>query len=282
MKQLTWLITGCSSGFGEAFVHEILARGDRVIATGRNASERLKHLEGTGAAILEIDVTASQAELDSKVKEALEIYYGIDVLVNNAGYFELGLLEEVRQMNTNLFGPMNMTKAILPYFRQRKEGKLVFIGSVNGFQGATASGPYTASKFALEELSSFGIQSIIFEPGGFQTKLLSSSKVESAGTAQDEYQQFFAVVQEAIQSRNGWQPGNIQKGVQRMVDVIRSEGYAAGRPLPKRLPLGSESLNIIKEKCFEILRICNDWEDLIVSTDSEEVPGKKRKFDGAL
>ena len=96
MKQLTWLVTGCSSGFGEALVHEILTRGDRVIATGRNASERLKHLEDLGAAILDLDVTASQAELDSKVKEAIEIHYGIDVLVNNAGYFELGLIEEVR------------------------------------------------------------------------------------------------------------------------------------------------------------------------------------------
>jgi NADP-dependent 3-hydroxy acid dehydrogenase YdfG len=96
MNRLTWLVTGCSSGFGEAFVHEILARGDQVIATGRNASERLKHLEGIGAAILDLDVTASQSELDSKVQEAIKIYYGIDVLVNNAGYFELGLVEEVR------------------------------------------------------------------------------------------------------------------------------------------------------------------------------------------
>jgi NAD(P)-dependent dehydrogenase (short-subunit alcohol dehydrogenase family) len=71
MKQFTWLVTGCSSGFGEALVHEILARGDRVIATGRNASARLKHLEDLGAAILDLDVTASQAELDSKVKRQL-------------------------------------------------------------------------------------------------------------------------------------------------------------------------------------------------------------------
>jgi NAD(P)-dependent dehydrogenase (short-subunit alcohol dehydrogenase family) len=181
MKQFTWLVTGCSSGFGEALVHEILARGDRVIATGRNASARLKHLEDLGAAILDLDVTASQAELDSKVKEAIEIHYGIDVLVNNAGYFELGLIEEVRyvinmdsdssagglsiadrfhshsrwmsQLNTNLFGSMNMTKAILPYFRQKKQEKLVFVGSVNGWQGATASAPYTTSKFALEGLN---------------------------------------------------------------------------------------------------------------------------------
>ena len=86
-------------------------------------------------------------------------------------------------------------------------------------------------------------------------------------------------MQEAIQRRNGKQPGDTQKGVQRMIDVIKSEGLAAGRPLPKRLPLGSESLKIIKEKCFETLRICNDWEDLITSTDVVGLPGKKRKAD---
>ena len=96
MKQLTWLVTECSSGFGEVFVHEILMRGDRVIATGKNASGRLAHLKQLGAAVLDLDVTASQAELNFKLQEAIEMYYGIDVLVNNAGQFELGLVEEVR------------------------------------------------------------------------------------------------------------------------------------------------------------------------------------------
>jgi hypothetical protein len=107
--------------------------------------------------------------------------------------------------------------------------------------------------------------------------------VQSASTAHDEYREFFAVVQEAIQTRNGKQPGDTQKGVQRMIDVIKSEGLAAGRPLPNRLPLGSESLKIIREKCFETLRICNDWEDLITSTDAVEVPapGRKRKADSS-
>ena len=75
------------------------------------------------------------------------------------------------------------------------------------------------------------------------------------------------MVQEAIQWRNGKQPGDMQKAVQRIVDVVRSEGMATGRPMPKRLPLGSESLEIIKEKCFETLRICNEWEHIITSTD---------------
>jgi NAD(P)-dependent dehydrogenase (short-subunit alcohol dehydrogenase family) len=96
MPQLVWLVTGCSSGLGQELVHAVLARGDKVIATGRNAKEKLSHLKDTGAAILDIDVTAPQPELDAKIKEALGIYGGIDVIVPNAGYSEVGFVEELR------------------------------------------------------------------------------------------------------------------------------------------------------------------------------------------
>ena len=96
MPQLTWLVTGCSSGFGENFVHAIVARGDRVIATARNAAERLQPAKDIGAALLDLDITAPQAVLDAKVQEAIAIYGGVDVLVNNAGYIEGSLVEEAR------------------------------------------------------------------------------------------------------------------------------------------------------------------------------------------
>ena len=96
MPQLNWLVTGCSSGFGEAFVYEIIARGDRVVATARRAKERLQHLEAAGAFILELDVAWPQQRLDDTIQQAIEVYGGIDVLVNNAGYVEAGLLEDVR------------------------------------------------------------------------------------------------------------------------------------------------------------------------------------------
>lgn len=95
MPQLTWLVTGCSSGFGEQLVHSVLAKGDHVIATARQGHERLQHLKDVGAAILDLDVTAPQAELDEKVEEALNVYSGIDILVNNAGYIEAAIIEEL-------------------------------------------------------------------------------------------------------------------------------------------------------------------------------------------
>jgi len=92
----TWLITGCSSGLGEAIARAALRRGDNVIATARKGVERLQGLKQVGAATLDLDVQAPQAELDSTVEEALKIYGGIDVLVNNAAYVEVGVLEELR------------------------------------------------------------------------------------------------------------------------------------------------------------------------------------------
>lgn len=96
MAQLTWLVTGCSSGFGEIFVHQILARGDRVVATARRGKERLDLLRAAGAFILDLDVTWPQQDIDNIIKEAIEAYGSVDVLINNAGYLEAGLVEDVR------------------------------------------------------------------------------------------------------------------------------------------------------------------------------------------
>ena len=96
MPQLNWLVTGCSSGIGEQFIYALIARGDKVIATARNASERLQYAKVAGAAILDLDITASQEELDKKIDQAIAIYGSIDVLVNNAGYIEASLVEEAK------------------------------------------------------------------------------------------------------------------------------------------------------------------------------------------
>jgi NAD(P)-dependent dehydrogenase (short-subunit alcohol dehydrogenase family) len=184
MSQLTWLITGCSSGFGEELILSILSRGDRAIATTRGSTDRIKHLRDAGAATMSLDVTSSQAELDAKVQEALNIYDGIDVLINNAGYIEAGLIEDITSVisypkilqlltdsfpssherllascNTNLFGPVNLTRSTLPHFRQRKAGTIIFMGSVGGWQGEIGAAPYCVGKFGMEgmQLDNFAL-----------------------------------------------------------------------------------------------------------------------------
>lgn len=100
MAKLTWLVTGCSSDVGERSVNAVLARGNNVIATARDDTERLKHLEEAGATVVELDLTAPQATIDVKINDMLQIFGGIDVLVNNAGYIEAGVVEEIRLKTT--------------------------------------------------------------------------------------------------------------------------------------------------------------------------------------
>ncbi|CZR63381.1 related to ketoreductases [Phialocephala subalpina] len=269
MTPLTWLITGCSSGIGEAFVHEILSRGDRVIATARNASARLKSLETAGAKILDLDVTASEDELKEKIEEAKS-----ESTVDGFRSHEQWL----KMLNTNLLDTINLTRAILPHFRKKKSGKLVFIGSENGWRAGAGNAAYSVTTFALEgfvevlqkETSHLGIQSIIFQPGEFRTTVLSSSSKSSKLSEDPDYGELAKRVQAGLKASDGKQKGDLKKGVRVMVDVVKGEGVAEGRGMPRRLMLGKECLETVRGKCRETLEICDKWEGVIGSVDFDD------------
>lgn len=283
MAPLTWLVTGCSSGLGEQFVHGILGRGDRVIATGRQASTRLQHLKDTGAAILDLDVSAPSAYVEKIVQKAMDIYGGIDVLVNNAGYMESCYIEELtpdalsRQLATNLFGPLNLTRSLLPHFRAKRSGTFVFISSICGWRGDPSIASYSASKFALEglveslsqETAAFGIRCRIFEPGLFRTKAFSPHTYHHKSPQSTDYKDLDEWVCNYLKSTYGNEPGDPKKAAERMIDVVKGEGLVEGREadVPIRLPLGKDALQVLKGKCEATLKICEDWENLITSTD---------------
>ena len=155
MPQLVWLITGCSSGFGEVFTRQLLARGDHVIATARKL-EKIQHLKDAGAATLQLDVTDSQQKIRDQVAKAIAVYGRIDVLVNNAAYIATGTWEDLEyeqflaEFDTNVFGVIKATRAVLPHFRERRQGTNVFIGSRSGWLGDPFCSAYSGSKFALE------------------------------------------------------------------------------------------------------------------------------------
>ncbi|KAK3046154.1 hypothetical protein LTR09_012338 [Extremus antarcticus] len=183
MPELIWLITGCSSGLGEALTQAVLARGDKVIATARSPVDRLKKLENAGAAVLELDVTATPAALGAVVEKALEIYGAIDVLVPNAGYGEMIYAEEAtsdiwtRQLTVNFYGVTNLVASLLPHFRSRKTGTIAFMNSIYAHVSTPAGGPYAVSKHAIAaysktlaaEIGEFGIKPIIFDMGFIRT-----------------------------------------------------------------------------------------------------------------
>ncbi|KAL9609836.1 MAG: hypothetical protein Q9167_005424 [Letrouitia subvulpina] len=241
MAPLTWLVTGCSSGFGEQFVHAILARGDKVIATGRHASVRLQHLVVTGAAILDLDVSVESEVLEQTIKEALGIYGGIDVLVNNAGYMESCYIEELTYV------PPNHQRFTLQV--ERNGGCLV--ESLNA------------------ETSHLGIQSIIFEPGFFRTQAFSPTTMHHCTPQIADYSALDDGVKAFLQSTYGTEAGDPRKAVERIVDIVKGEGMAAGKrgQIPIRLPLGKDGMEVLRLKSERTLGLCKDWEELIASTD---------------
>ncbi|KAJ4411001.1 hypothetical protein N0V85_003874 [Neurospora sp. IMI 360204] len=300
---LVWLITGCSSGFGLEFVYQIMARGDYVIATARDLSKvadlpifaPLQSLHEVS--LLQLDVTASQESLNETIAEAIKIYGRIDVLVNNAGYVALGGWEDlgydgfVKQFETNVFGLLKVTNAVLPHMRERRSGTLVFMSSLSGWKGHEFCGAYAASKFAVEgmvealheEVKPLGIRTLLFEPGTFRTKLLSPDNVLGNVSQIDDYKEESVRVLRAFANVDSKQRGDPAKAVKIIMDVVRNETFD---PLIKdegpvtfsgvneehgtvkfRLPLGEDAYWTMKIKCEETLQMLSAWERVITSTD---------------
>ncbi|KAM0544802.1 hypothetical protein ACHAPJ_011630 [Fusarium lateritium] len=289
MPQLVWLVTATTSGLGAALVKNLVARGDRVIATGRGATERLTELQSENVFLLDLDVTAPRAQIDEQVKKAWEVWGHVDVLLNNAGISAPKSIEEadddfVRNIfDVNLFGTLHVTQSILPYFRAQQSGTVAFIGAGVGWGPLPFLSHYAASKAALgafveglaKEVRRFNIRCIIFEPGGFpsQLGLPREGSVEGFG----KYKPAIEAYNPAFEEMMGIfasdivpnVPGDINKLSERIVDCVKVEGISAGRPEPVRVILGSDALRLIERKCREQLELANSWEDLSLSTDRD-------------
>ncbi|KAJ4301947.1 hypothetical protein N0V90_004043 [Kalmusia sp. IMI 367209] len=283
MAPLRWLVTGCSTGLGETLVRSILARGDKVVATARgDATTRLSSLKAAGAETVSLDVTAPLSDIKATVAKMLE-GGPIDVLVNNAGYIEAGLAEEVSydhyldQFETNFFGIVKTTQAVLPHLREKKSGFIVFISSSGGIGGEPGAAPYCSTKFALEgwydclkqETTHLGIKSMIFELGFFRTKIMDPGHVKFRSDPIEDYREVRNAVTQFVQGINGNQPGDPKKAVEIILDVVKDEGVAQGKDLPERLPLGPDCLMTLRKKAVNNLAICDEWEEVIRSTNIE-------------
>ena len=190
MKQKV-LITGSSGGFGALAVEELLKRGHQVVATMRNINDRNKEaasrLERMGAHVVEMDVT-DEENVNQAVDKAIEMMDGLDVVVNNAGVGVLGIQENFtidnfkRLFDINVFGVQRVNRAALPHLRGQGSGLLLHVSSILGRMALPFYGPYNASKWALEalaqnyriELSGFGVDSCLVEPGGYATSFMNN------------------------------------------------------------------------------------------------------------
>lgn len=283
MAPLVWLVTGCSTGFGAAFVQSILRKGDKVIATCRgNATSRLSHLPVSADAVLTLDVSSSQSDLDTIVAEAIKIYGHIDVLVNNAGYIEAGTLEEsnnedfLNGLEANALGPIRLARAVLGHMRPRRSGYILFVGSIANYVDTPCSSIYAAGKGMIDavaavlakEVEPFGIRVANLVPGNYRTNAYTAENIRWRAVGKiSDYTELNALMQGYVSEANGKQPGDPLKATALIVDVVHGDGQASGKPWPLRLPLGREGLKVVREDCRKKLQVCDDWEAVSSATE---------------
>ncbi|HFF9859287.1 oxidoreductase [Serratia marcescens] len=271
----TILITGVSSGFGQALAREALAVGHRVIGTVRNseALQAFGALDTQRAFGYLLDVTDVE-RIDEVVGEIESAVGPIDVLVNNAGYGHEGILEESplaelrRQFDVNVFGAVAMIKAVLPGMRQRRRGHIINITSMGSFITLPGISYYCGSKFALEgisetlskELAPFNLHVTAVAPGSFRTDWAGRSMVRSPRRLPD-YDALFEPVRQARQEKSGKQLGDPVKAAHAMLALIES-----GNP-PTHLLLGSDALSLVRQKLEALGKEIEQWEKLTRSTD---------------
>lgn len=271
----TILITGVSSGFGQALAREALVLGHRVIGTVRNreALRAFEALDSQRACGYLLDVTNVE-RIDEVVEEIESTIGPIDVLVNNAGYGHEGILEESplaemrRQFDVNVFGAVAMIKAVLPGMRQRRLGHIINITSMGSFITLPGISYYCGSKFALEgisealsqELAPFRIHVTAVAPGSFRTDWAGRSMVRSPRSIPD-YDALFEPVRKARKEKSGNQPGDPVKAAHAMLALIESQNP------PAHLLLGSDALSLVRQKLETLGKEIEQWEKLTRSTD---------------
>jgi NAD(P)-dependent dehydrogenase (short-subunit alcohol dehydrogenase family) len=274
----TWLITGCSAGFGKLLAEAALARGDRVVATARDAAT-LAGFVGRypdTARALALDVTKA-GDAAAAVKLAEDDFGQLDILVNNAGHGFIGAIEEATpdeyrpMFETNVFGLIETTRAALPALRKSRGGRIVNLSSGAGLMGMPGHGYYNGTKFAVEGLSEalagevapFGIAVIIVEPGPFRTEFLG----RSMAMAKNEIAAYAETAGKARAYRSdndGKQIGDPDRAVTVILKAIDAD-----KP-PLHLPLGPRACNLAKTKFAAFAEDMKNWEADALATDFVE------------
>ena len=274
----TWLITGAGRGMGVEFARAALAAGHNVVATGRNADNVASAVgEHENLLVTTLDVTNPHSAEDA-VAAAVERFAGIDVLVNNAGSFMAGFFEELTteqvraQIETNLFGPMTVTRAVLPVMRRQHSGLVVSISSGAGLIGSPSGSAYAASKFALEgwmesltgEVEPFGIRTMIVEPGFFRTELLTPESTTFGELSIDDYDDARAQINAFWASMNGTQAGDPGKLAPALVQLADS-----AEP-PLRWVAGEDVVEGVEDKARLLLAQLDAHRELSTSLAHED------------
>jgi NAD(P)-dependent dehydrogenase (short-subunit alcohol dehydrogenase family) len=273
-----WFITGAGRGMGVDIARAARAAGHAVVATGRNTEAVADAVgEADDVLVVELDIT-NLASAEAAVEAALERFGRLDVLVNNAGNFYAGFFEELtpeqieRQLATNLIGPMNVARAVLPAMRKQRSGNVVSISSTAGIVGQEFCSAYAASKFGLEgwmeslrfEIEPFGIHTMIVEPGFFRTELLTNESTAYADLSIDDYAERTAQTRPGWEAMSGKQTNDPAKLAKALITVVDQEWP------PLRWVAGADAVAVVEQKANELLAQLDAYRDLSSSLAVDE------------
>jgi len=277
-EQKVWFITGAGRGMGVDIAKAALAAGYSVVATGRDP-ERVSAAIGDSDNLLtvKLDVTDT-ADAQAAVEAAVDRFGRIDVLVNNAGNFNAGFFEEIApedfraQIETTLFGPVNVTRAALPFMRARRSGLVVTISSTAGISGQQFCTAYAASKFGVEgwmesltpEVAPFGIRTMLVEPGFFRTELLTPESTKFAASSIEDYAERTEQTVAGWKSMNGLQGGDPAKLADALITLASQE-----EP-PLRFAAGADAVATLEHKGRDLLAQAHAHRELSGSLAHED------------
>jgi NAD(P)-dependent dehydrogenase (short-subunit alcohol dehydrogenase family) len=264
MPNKTWFITGTSRGFGREWAIAALKRGDNVAGTARDTSTMDDLVADYGERVLAIELDVTDRARDfAAVTQAHDRFGGLDIVVNNAGYGQFGMVEELSeadlrdQIETNLFGAVWITQAALPYLRAQGSGHILQVTSIGGISAFPNVGAYHASKWALEgitqalagEVSRFGIHVTLIEPGGFSTDWGGASAKHAQQIAD-----YDPVREEGAQRRSAAQPGDPGASAEAVLRIVDAEDP------PLRVFFGSGPLGIAERDYEQRLATWREWQ----------------------
>jgi NAD(P)-dependent dehydrogenase (short-subunit alcohol dehydrogenase family) len=273
-----WFITGTGRGMGVDFAKAALAAGNALVATGRNTDAvRTAVGQAEDLLVVQLDVTKPE-DADAAVKEAVDRFGRIDVLVNNAANFYGGYFEELtpaqieHQLATGLIGSMNVTRAVLPVMRKQRSGHIMSISSGAGLSGFEFNSAYAAAKFGLEgwmeslqpEVAPFGITTTIVNPGFFRTDLLTQESASYAAPSIADYADRHAERVQWYDSMNGQQAGDPVKLARALITIAGQE-----QP-PRRFLAGADAIAIAEQKAKDLQEQANALRDLSTSLALED------------
>jgi NAD(P)-dependent dehydrogenase (short-subunit alcohol dehydrogenase family) len=274
-----WLITGTGRGMGTDIAKAALAAGHAVVATGRDP-ERVAAAVGQhdDLAVVKLDVTSVE-DAKAATQAAVDRFGKIDVLVNNAGNFYAGFFEEITpddfraQVETNLFGPLNVARAVLPVMRKQRSGLVVAISSTGGIIGQEFCTAYSAAKFGIEgwieslapEVAPFGIRTMVVEPGFFRTDLLTAESTKYAEASIDDYAERTKQTVTSWNSMNGKQGGDPAKLAAALVKLASQE-----KP-PVRWVAGADAVQTVEQKGKDLIAQADAYRGLFFSVTRQRL-----------